>query len=73
MTFRIAKAKKASVGRLIGAFMRDENGSTAIEYGLIATILAIALVSSLLTLKQTLTDDIYAPVVAGVSNAREGS
>lgn len=73
MTFRIAKAKKASVGRLIGAFLRDENGSTAIEYSLIATILAIALVSSLLTLRQSLTDDIYAPVVAGFTDAQEGS
>ncbi len=64
MMFQIAKTKKAPMGRLVRAFMRDENGSTAIEYGLIAGILAVALVASLTTLRGVLTDEIYAPVVA---------
>lgn len=69
MTFRIAKTKKSSLGRLVGAFIRDENGSTALEYGLIAAIITIALIGSLVTLRQGLMDSLYSPVVAGALEA----
>lgn len=64
MTFQIAKVKTPPIGRLVRTFMCDENGSTAIEYGLIAGILAVALVSSLISLQNVLLDDYYEPVVA---------
>ncbi|MFZ4531398.1 MAG: Flp family type IVb pilin [Alsobacter sp.] len=39
---------------LICKFSTDENGATAIEYGLIAAIIAIGLISSLQGLKNNL-------------------
>lgn len=35
---------------LIKRFIRDEDGATAIEYGLIAALIAVAIVAVLLTL-----------------------
>ncbi len=35
---------------LIKRFMREEDGATAIEYGLIAALIAVAIVAVLLTL-----------------------
>ena len=35
---------------LIKKFIRDEDGATAIEYGLIAALIAVAIVAVLLTL-----------------------
>jgi len=35
-------------------FLRDERGATAIEYGLIASLIAVAIVGVLLTLGPTL-------------------
>jgi len=36
--------------RLIAKFIREEEGATAIEYGLIASLIAVAIVAVLLTL-----------------------
>lgn len=36
--------------KLLQRFVRDENGATAIEYGLIAALIAVAIVAVLLTL-----------------------
>ena len=36
-------------------FMKDENGATAIEYGLIAALVAVAIVGALTTLGGSLT------------------
>jgi pilus assembly protein Flp/PilA len=35
--------------RLIKNFLRDENGATAIEYGLIAALIAVAAIATLTT------------------------
>ncbi|MGB4102055.1 MAG: Flp family type IVb pilin [Alphaproteobacteria bacterium] len=35
---------------LFNRFMRDESGATAIEYGLIAALIAVAIVAALLVL-----------------------
>lgn len=32
------------------AFMRDENGATAIEYGLIASLIAVAIIGAVTTM-----------------------
>ena len=37
-------------------FVRDESGATAIEYGLIAAIIAVGLIASLQTLQGNLKD-----------------
>jgi pilus assembly protein Flp/PilA len=36
-------------------FMKDENGATAIEYGLIAALIAVAIVGALTTLGTSLS------------------
>jgi pilus assembly protein Flp/PilA len=36
--------------KAIKAFMKDESGATAIEYGLIASLVAVAIVGALSTL-----------------------
>jgi pilus assembly protein Flp/PilA len=40
---------------MIMKFIRDESGATAIEYGLIAAIIGIGIVTSLTTLKGNLS------------------
>jgi len=42
------------MSNLIAKFARDESGATAIEYGLIAAIVAIGLIASLQGLKNNL-------------------
>lgn len=41
---------------LFSRFMNDESGATAIEYGLIAAIVAVGIIASLGTLKGYLND-----------------
>jgi pilus assembly protein Flp/PilA len=41
----------------ISRFVADESGATAIEYGLIAAIVAIGIITSLNTLKTALVND----------------
>ena len=40
----------------ITKFLRDETGATAIEYGLIASLISVAIVAVLLTLGPKLTE-----------------
>jgi len=40
---------------LISRFVRDESGATAIEYGLIATLVAVAIITALTALGTALT------------------
>ena len=42
--------------KLLTKFRRDEEGATAIEYGLIAALIAIALITALNTLGGSLSD-----------------
>ena len=39
---------------LISRFVRDENGATAIEYGLIAALIAVVVITGLTTVGSTL-------------------
>jgi len=43
------------MSNLIAKFVRDESGATAIEYGLIAAIVAIGLITALQGLKNNLS------------------
>ncbi|MDV6332071.1 Flp family type IVb pilin [Asticcacaulis sp. 201] len=40
---------------MLGKFLRDESGATAIEYGLIAALIAVALITVLGTVGSKLT------------------
>jgi pilus assembly protein Flp/PilA len=44
------------MSKFINRFMNDESGATAIEYGLIAAIVAVALVAALTTMKTSLVN-----------------
>lgn len=44
--------KRAKMKKLTTSFLRNESGSTAIEYGLLAAFLGIGLVVSLTSLQQ---------------------
>jgi pilus assembly protein Flp/PilA len=41
---------------LLRRFLKDETGATAIEYGLIAALIAVMLIGALGTLEDSLTD-----------------
>lgn len=53
---------------LVRKFWADENGGTAIEYGLIATAISIAIVASLLVLRDTLSGDYYDRIAAAFAS-----
>ena len=42
---RYLTAEEASMQAMIGRFMADESGATSIEYGLIAVLIAVALIT----------------------------
>ena len=42
--------------KFVSRFMKDESGATAIEYGLIAALIAVALVAALGALKNNLAN-----------------
>ncbi len=42
--------------KLIERFMKDESGATAIEYGLIAALISVALITGATTLGDTLNN-----------------
>ncbi|AXS42042.1 Flp family type IVb pilin [Breoghania sp. L-A4] len=64
MALRTGKTNKTAFGHLAATFLRDERGSTAIEYGLIAAILTIALIGSLITLRESVTESLYNPTIS---------
>jgi len=51
---------------MIARFFRDENGATAIEYGLIAALIAVVIIAIVTTLGQTLNTK-FTEVEAGVA------
>lgn len=52
---------KAAAGRLLGRFLRDESGSSAIEYAIIASGVSIVIVGAVATLG-TAVKDFYTSV-----------
>jgi pilus assembly protein Flp/PilA len=53
---------------LISRFVRDESGVTAIEYGLIAALIAVVIIGGLNLVSGSLTD-----TFTNVSNALDGN
>jgi pilus assembly protein Flp/PilA len=43
------------MNKLISRFVRDESGATAIEYGLIAALIAVVIITALTTVGSKLT------------------
>jgi pilus assembly protein Flp/PilA len=44
------------LARVTTRFLRDQSGATAIEYGLIAAMIAVVLITSMLTMGDSLYD-----------------
>ncbi len=53
---------------IFARFMKDESGATAIEYGLIAAIVSVGLISALTSLKTNLQGT-YNTIGSAVKNA----
>ena len=49
---------------LISRFVRDESGATAIEYGLIATLIALAIIATVTTVGTSLATKFAAVTTA---------
>ena len=51
-----------SMFKMINAFAKDESGATAIEYGLIAALVAVGLIAALTALGALAVEDLHARV-----------
>ena len=40
----------------VGAFLRDESGATAIEYGLVGVLVSVAIIAALMLVQSSLLD-----------------
>ena len=52
----------------IRIFFKDESGATAVEYGLLVALIAVAIIGSVTLLGQALSDK-FAAVTTAVTNA----
>jgi Flp pilus assembly pilin Flp len=59
--------KKATT-ELIRGFARDERGTTAIEYALIASIISISIVAVAISLGETVRDDLFGRVLIALKS-----
>jgi pilus assembly protein Flp/PilA len=48
--------KEITMTKLIARFMKDESGATAIEYGLIAALISVAIITGASTLGNSLSN-----------------
>ncbi|NHZ62059.1 Flp family type IVb pilin [Massilia genomosp. 1] len=56
----------STITTAVQAFINDEDGATAIEYGLIAALIAVAIVTSLKSVKTQLVT-LFGQVVTGLT------
>lgn len=56
------------MSHLLSRFVRDESGATAIEYGLIAALIAVAIITILGTVGSDLTKT-FSSVASGLNKA----
>jgi pilus assembly protein Flp/PilA len=56
---------EASMSRFLTRFMNDESGATAIEYGLIAALIAVAVITAVTTIGTNLQTT-FTKVATGV-------
>lgn len=57
---------------MIGRFIRDESGVTAIEYGLIAALIAVVIITALTNLGTAINDK-FDLIATTIENAGSGS
>ena len=51
---RIASAQRANVVKTAGVFLRDEQGATMVEYGLMVALIAIVCIAAITTVGTSL-------------------
>jgi len=66
MTFKSCKAAALSLFRSGASFTRDEDGATAIEYGLIASLIIIAIIGAMSTFSEN-TSGMYTTIATTLS------
>ena len=54
--------------KLASRFLRDESGATAIEYGLLAALIAVVLISALTTLGRNMSTQ-FSAIANSINNA----
>ncbi|MFN3959758.1 MAG: Flp family type IVb pilin [Parvularculaceae bacterium] len=54
------------LNRLLGRFVRDDSGATAIEYGLIVALIFLAVVTSVNSFADN-TNDMYSEITSALS------
>ncbi|MDQ0467518.1 Flp family type IVb pilin [Labrys wisconsinensis] len=64
---RTGRTKAA--GRMLAAFARDRSGGVAIEYGLVAGLIFLAIVAAVHLLSQNLMDNFWNKVSNAVANS----
>ena len=66
----IGRTRRAKAGAALRRFLQDdEDGATAIEYGLIAALMAVALIDAISSISEGLTG-MYENVKSGLDSAR---
>lgn len=63
-----SRLRKALTG-----FRKDKSGATSIEYGMIAALVSIVILSILLVLRTTLRDDVYGKISDAIVSGLSGS
>jgi len=58
---------RSALGRL-ARFAADERGATAIEYGLIAALISVAIMSTVFSMGQGIKDTLYGQITNSLAN-----
>ena len=70
--FRIRELRRSRELKMIKKFMQEEEGATAIEYGLIAALIAVVIISALIAVGSSL-DSTFDNINSAVDSARTTS
>lgn len=60
------------IGKRLGRFMREEDGVTAIEYGLIAALIAVVIIAATTTVGKQL-NNVFTYIGTSLGNAMTGT
>lgn len=69
----IARSEPANETAVLARLLKDESGATAIEYGMVAASITVAIVATLSTIGATLQGDWYEPIGRAIDAAVNGS
>jgi pilus assembly protein Flp/PilA len=61
------RAQEGIMRRLFHCFIADQSGVTAIEYGLIAGLISIGIVTAVTTIGTTISANFFGPIAAALN------